>query len=103
MLRIRKNDQVLVIAGKDKGKRGKVIRIIPNNQRAIVEGINLVKKSRRRTQQNQQGGLVEMESPIHVSNIMLIDKKTNEATRFGISILKDGTKVRISKKSGEVI
>lgn len=103
MLRIRKNDQVMIMAGKDKGKRGKVIRIFPETERAIVEGINLVKKARRRTKQDQQGGLVDLESPIHISNIMLIDKKTNEPARFGISILKDGTKVRISKKSGEVI
>ncbi len=103
MLRIRKNDQVMIMTGKDKGKRGKVIHIFPETQRALVEGINLVKKARRRTKQESQGGLVEMESPIHVSNVMLIDKKTNEPTRFGISILKDGTKVRISKKSGEII
>ena len=103
MLSIKKNDVVQVIVGKDKGKTGKVLRIFPDNDKALVENINMVKKAQRPTQQNQQGGFVEMEAPLHMSNIMLIDKKTNKPTRFGISILKDGSKVRISKKSGEVI
>ena len=103
MLRIRKDDRILVITGKDKGKTGKVLKVFPEAQRALVEGINLVKKARRRTRQDQQGGLVDIEMPIHISNIMLIDKKTNKPTRFGVSILKDGTRVRISQKSGEVI
>ncbi len=103
MLSIKKNDEVMVIAGKDKGKTGKVLKILPKDNRAIIEHINLVKKARRRTQQDQQGGFVEIEAPIHLSNIMLLDKKTNRPTRFGVSVLKDGSKVRISKKSGEVI
>ena len=103
MLRIRKDDRVFVIAGKDKGKTGKVLKVFPDIQRALVEGINLVKKARRRTRQDQQGGLVDIEVPIHISNIMLIDKKTNKPTRFGVSLLKDGTRVRISKRSEEVI
>ena len=103
MLSIRKNDQVKVIAGKDKGKVGKVIAIFPARNKAIVESINMVKKARRRTQENQEGGFVDIEAPIHLSNIMLIDKKTNKPTRYGISVLKDGRKQRISKKSGEVI
>ncbi len=103
MLRIKKNDQVMVIAGKDKGKTGKVLQILPEQQRAVVEHINLVKKAQRKTQQNQQGGFVNIEMPIHISNIMLVDKKTNQPTRFGVSILKDGSRVRVSKKSKEVI
>ena len=103
MLSIKKNDQVFVIAGKDKGKTGKVLKIFPKDRRAIVENINMVKKARRKTQQDQQGGISEIEAPINISNIMLLDKKTNQPTRFGVSILKDGSKVRISKKSGEVI
>lgn len=103
MLRIRKDDRVQVITGKDKGKTGQVIRIFSKTQRAIVEGINFVKKAKRRTRQDQQGGLVELEAPIHISNIMLIDKKANKPTRFGISILKDGSRVRISKRSQEAI
>ena len=103
MLSIKKNDQVIVVAGKDKGKTGKVLRVFPKDQRVIVENINMVKKAKRRTQQDQQGGFVEIEVPIHISNVMLMDKKTNKPTRFGVSILKDGSRVRISKKSGEVI
>ncbi|HPN89034.1 MAG TPA: 50S ribosomal protein L24 [Candidatus Omnitrophota bacterium] len=103
MLRIKKNDQVYVIAGKDKGKTGRVIKVFPENDKVVVEGINLMKKAKRRTQQDQKGGFADIESPIHVSNVMLLDKKLNKPTRFSIDILKDGTKVRISKKSGEVI
>jgi large subunit ribosomal protein L24 len=103
MLHIRKNDQVMVIAGKDKGKTGRVIRIFPQANRALVENINLVKKAKRRTQQDQQGGLVDIEMSIHLSNLMLIDKKTNKPTRYGASLGKDGLKLRVSKKSNEVI
>ncbi len=103
MLRIKKDDQVMVITGKDKGKTGKVIQVLPEQFKAVVEKINMVKKAQRRTQQNQQGGFVELERPIHISNIMLIDKKTNKPTRIGASVLKDGSKIRISKRSGEVI
>ena len=103
MLNIKKNDQVVVIAGKDKGKTGKVLKVFPKANRVIVEHINLSKKAQRPTQQNQKGGFIEIEMPIHRSNIMLVDKKTNKPTRIGASILKDGSKVRIAKKSGEVI
>ena len=103
MLRIRKDDQVMIIAGKDKGKTGKVLRVLTEDQRVVVESINLVKKAKRRTQKDQQGGFVDLEAPIHLSNVMLMDKKTNQPARFKISILKDETKVRISKESGEVI
>jgi len=103
MLRIRKNDKVVVVSGKDKGKTGKVLRVFPSAQRAIVENINMMKKARRKTQQDQQGGIAEIESPINLSNLMLIDKKTNRGTRIGVSVLKDGSKVRQSKKSSEVI
>lgn len=103
MLHIKKNDQVKVIAGKDKGKTGKVLKVFPEDSRAIVEHINLMKKAQRRTNENQKGGFVEIEMPIHISNIMLIDKKTNTPTRFGAKISKDGKKLRVSKKSGEVI
>lgn len=103
MLDIKKDDQVVVIAGKDKGKTGRILKIFPEKRKAVVENINIVKKAVRKTQENQEGGFMEIESPIHMSNIMLLDKKTNKPTRFGVSILKDGTKVRISKKSGEVI
>ena len=103
MLSIKKNDKVIVITGKDKGKTGKVLRVFPKADRVLVEGLNKAKKAKRRTQQDQQGGFVELEMPMHRSNVMLVDKKTNKPTRYGVSILKDGTKVRISKKSGEAI
>ncbi len=103
MLSIRKNDQVIVIAGKDKGKTGKVLKIFPSKNRVLVEHINVVKKTQRPTQENQQGGFIEIEIPIHLSNVMLIDKKSNKPTRFGVKVLKDGSKVRVSKRSGEVI
>ena len=103
MLRIKKDDQVVIIAGKDKGKTGKILQIIPESNRVLVEHINVIKKSQRKTQKNQQGGYIDLERPIHASNVMLIDKKSNKPTRIGVSILKDGTKVRIAKRSGEVI
>lgn len=103
MFRIKKNDKVIVIAGKDKGKTGKVLSVNPRDERVIVEKVNIIKKTRRRSQQDQQGGFLEIEAPIHISNVMLVDKKTNQRTRFGVSTLKDGTKVRIAKKSGESI
>ena len=103
MLRIKKNDKVMVIAGKDKGKTGKIMRVFLKEEKVLVEKINMMKKAHRKTQQDQQGGFLEIEAPIHMSNVMLVDKKTNQPTRFGTKILKDGTKVRISKKSGEVI
>jgi len=101
MLRIKKNDKVMVLVGKDKGKTGKVMQVFPDSQRVLVEKINIVKKARRKTQQNQQGGYVDLEIPIHISNVMLIDKKTNKPTRFRAEVLKDGTKVRVSKSSEE--
>lgn len=103
MLHIKKDDLVYVITGKDKGKTGKVLRTFPKEHKALVERINMIKKASRKTQQNPQGGFVEREAPIHLSNIMLIDKRTNKPTRFGASLLKDGDKIRVSKKTGEVI
>jgi large subunit ribosomal protein L24 len=103
MLTIKKNDIVKVISGKDKGKTGKIIAVFPDTNRVIVEKINFVKKAQRKTQANPQGGLVDIEAAVHRSNVMLIDKKTNKPSRFGVRILKDGTKTRVSKKSGEDI
>lgn len=103
MLSIKKNDQVMVLAGKDKGKTGKVLEVFIKERRVLVETINKAKKAKRPTQENPKGGFVEIERPIHVSNVALIDKKTNKPTRIGMKVLKDGSKVRVSKKSGEVI
>ena len=103
MLRIKKNDTVIVTAGKDKGKTGRVMRVIPSLYKAVVENINLVKKAKRRTQQDPKGGIMEMEAPIHLSNLMLVDKQTNTPSRFKVSLKEDGKKLRLSKKSGAVI
>ena len=103
MLRVKSDDKVMVLTGKDRGKVGKVLRVENEGQRVVVEKINVRKRATRRTQQNQQGGFIEVEIPIHISNVALVDKKTNRPTRFGISRLKDGDKVRISKKGKEAI
>ena len=103
MLRLRKDDSVVILTGKDKGKTGKVVRVIPELSRAVVENINIIKKAVRKSDKYPQGGYVEMERPIHISNLMLLDKKTSKPTRLGVKVLKDGTKMRVGKKSGEVI
>ncbi len=103
MLSIRKNDTVEVLTGKEKGKRGKILEILTGQSRAIVENINMVKKARRRTQQNQQGGIVEIEASIHTSNLMIVCKQCNKRTKFRTAILKDGAKIRECKKCGAAI
>ena len=101
-LKIKTGDTVKVIAGDEKGKEGKVLRVDREKNRAIVEGVNLVKKHTKSNAQNPQGGIVEKEASIHISNLSLIDPKTKKATRVGFEV-KDGKKVRISKKSNVVI
>ena len=103
MYRIRKDDVVAVIAGKDKGKTGRVLQVFPENERVLVENINIMKKAIRRTQDNQQGGFTEREAPIHISNLMLVDKKSNKPTRLGAKFDKDGSKRRIGRRSQEVL
>ena len=101
-LHIRKGDNVIVLAGRDKGKTGKVQKVFVEEQRAIVEGINMVSKSQKPSAQNPQGGIVKQEAPIHISNLSLIDPKSGKATR--VSIKHEGKNViRIAKKSGEEI
>ena len=101
-LHIKKNDTVIVLAGKDKGKKGKVQKVLVDDQRVIVEGINMVSKSQKPSAQNPQGGIVKQEAPIHVSNVSLIDPKSGKATR--VSIKHEGKNVvRIAKKSGQEI
>lgn len=101
-LRIKKADKVIVITGKDKGKQGEVIEVLPKEGRVKVRGVNLVKKHQRPTQ-TQQGGIVEIEAFMHASNVAHVDPKTNKPTRVGYRILEDGRKVRFAKVSGEVI
>ena len=101
---IRKNDQVVVRAGKDRGKKGRVLSVVPGKNRVIVEGVNLIKRhTRPNPQRNIKGGIVEREASIHLSNVMLVDPDTNEPTRIGVKELSDGTRVRISRKSGQAI
>ena len=100
--KIRKGDRVIVTTGRDKGKKGEVLRVYPGDARALVSGVNIVKRHQRQSQR-QQGGIVNKEAPLHLSNLAHIDPKTGEATRIGFKFLGDGRKVRFAKKSGEVI
>lgn len=101
-MKIKKGDKVVVLTGKDKGKTGEVLTAMPQKSRAIVQGVNVVKKHTKPTQ-TSPGGIIPTELPIHVSNLALVDPKTSKATRVGYKTLKDGQKVRIAKKSGETI
>jgi len=101
-LKIKKGDKVVVTTGKDKGKQGEVVRTIPTENRAVVRGINLAKRHQKQTAA-QEGGIVTKEMPIHVSNLALRDPKDGKPTRVGYKTLADGKKVRVAKRSGEVI
>ncbi|NTV28899.1 MAG: 50S ribosomal protein L24 [Candidatus Omnitrophica bacterium] len=103
MLRIKRDDKVMVISGKDKGKTGKVIKVLTAEKKVVVENINVVKKAVKKSDQYPQGGYIEIEKPLHISNVMLIDPKSNKPTRFKAKVLKDGAKLRVSPKSGETI
>ena len=102
-LHIKKNDTVVVLAGEDKGKTAKVLKVLVEKNRALVEGVNMVSKSTKPSAKNPQGGIVKQEAPIHISNLSLVDPKSGKATRVGIKVTEDGKKVRIAKKSGEEI
>jgi large subunit ribosomal protein L24 len=102
-LHVKKGDKVVVIAGKDKKKTGTVLAVFPKKQRVIVEGVNIVKRHMRPNPKYPEGGIIEKEAPIHVSNVQLVDPKTGQPTRIGYKFLEDGRKVRYAKKSGEVI
>jgi len=100
-MRLKTGDEVIVVAGKDKNKTGKITKIL--NGKVIVEGINIVKKHVKPNNNNEAGGIIEVENPIDASNVMLIDPKTKKPTRVGIQVDKNGKKVRVSKKSNEKI
>ena len=103
MQKIRKGDDVVVIAGKSKGKRGKVLRVIPAKERVLIAGVNVVTKHVKPTRQNQRGGIERREAPIHISNVMIADPQSGEPTRVRIQTLEGGRKVRVAIKSGEQI
>ena len=100
MARIRKDDMVEIIAGNDRGKRGRVLKMVPKKDRVLVQGINLRWKHMRKSQQSPQGGRIRKEIPVHISNLMLVDEATDTATRVGYQVI-DGKKRRISVKSGK--
>ncbi|MCT4656727.1 MAG: 50S ribosomal protein L24 [Cohaesibacter sp.] len=100
--KLKKGDRVIVLAGKDKGKSGEIVQVMPAEERAIVRGVNLVKRHQRQTQA-QEGGIVTKEAAIHLSNLALADPKDNKPTRVGFKIQEDGSKVRVAKRSGDVI
>ena len=102
-LHIKKGDTVYVNTGKDKGKTGKVIKVFVEEQRAIVEGLNIVSKNQNPNDKNPQGGIIKMEAPIHISNLNVVDPKTGKPTRIGRRLNEEGKLVRYAKKSGEEI
>ncbi len=102
-LHIKKGDTVYVNAGEDKGKTGKVLKVLVEKQRAIVEGVNMVSKSQKPNAKNPQGGIVKMEAPIHISNLNVVDPKSGKPTRIGRRLNDEGKLVRFAKKSGEEI
>jgi len=100
--KIKKGDKVVVLTGRDKGRTGEVIQVRPTESRALVRGVNIVKRHQRQSQ-TQEGGIISKEAPIHLSNLAYADPKTNQPTRIGFKVLADGKKVRVAKKSGETI
>lgn len=102
LAKIKKGDKVVVMAGRDKGKRGEVIEVRPKESRALVRGVNMVRRHQRQTA-SEEGGIISKEAPIHVSNLALEDPRDGQPTRVGTKVLEDGTRVRVAKRSGEVI
>ena len=101
--RIRKGDTVVVITGTSKGRRGEVLQVMPKADRAVVQGVNLAKRHTKPRGVGQPGGIIEREATIHLSNLKLVDPKTDTPTRVGFRVLEDGTKVRVAKATGNVI
>lgn len=102
-MHVKKGDQVIVIAGKDRGRKGTVLAVYPRLGRVVVEGVGIIKRHTKPSMTSPEGGIVEREAAIHVSNVALVDPKTGGPTRVGHKVLEDGTKVRYAKKSGEII
>jgi large subunit ribosomal protein L24 len=101
-LKIKKGDHVVVITGKEKGKKGEVLKVLPEDNRAIVKGVAMVRRHQRQTA-SQEGGIIAKEAPVHISNLAVEDPKDGKSTRVGYKFLKDGRKVRFARRSGEVI
>ena len=101
--RIKKGDQVVVITGADKGRRGEVLQVMPKDERALVRGVRVVKRHTKPSGMGQPGGIVEKEGPIHLSNLMLVDPKSDKPTKVGFRVIEGGRKVRVAKATGEVI
>jgi len=101
---VRKNDEVIVLTGKDRGKRGRVLQVLPERNRVVVEGVNMIKRhTKPNPQKNIKGGIVEREGSIHASNVQPIDPESGKATRVGRAVLEDGRRVRVSRRSGSVL
>jgi large subunit ribosomal protein L24 len=101
-LKIKKGDKVVVLAGRDKGKKGEIVKVFPSENKAVVRGINVVRRHQKQSA-TREGGIISKEAPIHISNIAIEDPKDGEPTRVGYRILEDGRKVRFAKRSGELI
>ena len=101
-IKIKKGDPVIVVAGRDKGKKGSVLKMLPKESKAIVQGVNVAKRHTKQTAQTQ-GGILSKEMPIHISNLAHVDPSDNKPTRVGFKVLDDGSRVRVAKRSGEVI
>lgn len=102
-MRLKKNDTVRVISGEDKGKEGKILKVFPDKHRIIVEKVNMIKRHTRPSKAVPQGGIIEKEAPINETNVMLVCPKTGKPTRVGMQVLADGSRARVSKKSGDMI
>ncbi|NBS02308.1 MAG: 50S ribosomal protein L24 [Rhizobiales bacterium] len=100
--KIKKGDKVVILTGRDKGKSGEVVQVMPKETRALVSGVNLVKRHQRQTQ-TQEAGIISKEAPVHLSNLALADPKDGKPTRVGFKVLEDGRKVRFAKRSGDLI
>ncbi len=102
-MKLRKGDEVVVVSGDDRGKQGKILRVARDKNRVIVEGVNFIRRHTRPTQSNPQGGIVEREAAVHVSNVMLVDPKSGRPTRVGTRVHEDGARDRVARRSGEIL
>jgi large subunit ribosomal protein L24 len=102
-LHVKKDDLVMIVAGKDKGKSGKVLRVLPEKERVVVENLNLIKRHTRPSQTNNEGGIIEKEAPIAISNVQLLCPGCSKPARTGIKVLEDGSKTRFCKKCNEIV